>query len=249
MCEFGVFPIFLGNDLLKVDKILGLTFLRQEKTWKDSMRRFSIYCSWVLCSMDCLQLPCIRVEEAVSWTQRFLTRKFWLKNRSLFMTNKFKRKCLQKFYVSSKQEKEWYRKTTSYLEQPSRHFCQHFMRRTTQQTLLAINLASQQKTTKLYFSSQVRKQFKLLAVPFKPLRCCLRNDKLVNCHVWKFCKDLFLNLRVIWSVNQIVLFNGFLSDFVEITSCVYTKTIIFFNLGEQWLWEYLHRRFRGSVNI
>ena len=29
----------------------------------------------------------------------------------------------------------------------------------------------------------VRKQFKLLAVPLKPLRCCLRNDKLVNCHV------------------------------------------------------------------
>ena len=44
----------------------------------------------------------------------------------------------------------------------------------------AMNLASQQKTTKLYFSSQVRKQFKLLAVPFKPLRCCLRNDKLEN---------------------------------------------------------------------
>ena len=93
LCEFGVFPIFLENDLLKVDKILGLTFLRQEKTWKDSIRRFSIYCSWVLCSMDCLQLPCIRVEEAVSWTQRFLTRKFWLKNRNLFMTNKFKTKC------------------------------------------------------------------------------------------------------------------------------------------------------------
>ena len=125
---------------------------------------------------------------AVSWTQRFLRRKFWLKNRSLFMTNKFKRKCLQKFYISSKQEKEWYRKTTSYLEQPSRHFCQHFMRRTTQHALLAINLASQQKTTQLYFFSQVRKQFKLLAIPLKPLRCCLRNDKLVNCHVWKFCK-------------------------------------------------------------
>ena len=26
--------------------------------------------------------------------------------------------------------------------------------------------------------------------------------------------------------------NGFLSDFVEITSCVYTKKIILFNLGE-----------------
>ena len=71
----------------------------------------------------------------------------------------------------------------SYLEQPSHCFCQHFMRRTTQQTFLAINLVSQQKTTKLYFSSQVRKQFKLLTVPFKPLRCCLQSDKLVNRHV------------------------------------------------------------------
>ena len=26
MCKLGVFPIFLENDLLKVDKILGLTF-------------------------------------------------------------------------------------------------------------------------------------------------------------------------------------------------------------------------------
>ena len=58
--------------------------------------------------------------------------------------------------------------------------CQHFMRRTTQQTFSAINLASQQKITKPFFTSQVRKQFKLLAVPFKSLRCCLRSDKLVN---------------------------------------------------------------------
>ena len=52
-----------------------------------------------------------------------------------------------------------------------------------EQTFLAIKLASQQKTTKLCFSSQVRKQFNLLKVPFKPLRCCLRSNKLVNCHV------------------------------------------------------------------
>ena len=76
MCELGVFPIFLENDLLKVDKILGLTSFKAEKTWKDSKRRFSVYCSWDLCSMVCLQLPVFRVEEAVSWTQRFLTRKF-----------------------------------------------------------------------------------------------------------------------------------------------------------------------------
>ena len=66
MCELGAFPVSLENDLLKVDKILGLTILRQEKTWKDLKWRFSIYYSGLLCSMDCLQLPFIRVEEAFS---------------------------------------------------------------------------------------------------------------------------------------------------------------------------------------
>ena len=119
--------------------------------------------------MDCLQLPFIRLEETVLWTQRFPEQKIMAQQRSLFMTNKFESKCLQKFYVSSKHEKEYYMKTTSYLEEPNRHFCQHFMRRTTQQTFSAVNLASQQKTTKLFFSSQVRKQFKLLAVLVKLL--------------------------------------------------------------------------------
>ena len=32
----------------------------------------------------------------------------------------------------------------------------------------------------LFFSG--KKQFKLLTVPFKPLRCCLRSGKLANCH-------------------------------------------------------------------
>ena len=30
-CELGVFPIFLENDLLKVDRILGLTFFKASK--------------------------------------------------------------------------------------------------------------------------------------------------------------------------------------------------------------------------
>ena len=164
--------------------------------------------------MDCLQLPFIRLEEAVSWTQRFLTRKIWPKNEVyLWQTNLKANVCRNStFQVNRKENSIRRRRLTS--SNRAAIFCQHFKRRRTQQTFFTINLASQQKTTKLYFSSQVRKQFKLLAVPFKPLRCCLRNDKLVNCHVWKFCKDLFLNLRVIWSVNQIVLFNGFLSDFV-----------------------------------
>ena len=31
MCELGIFPKFLENDLLKVDKILGLTFFKARK--------------------------------------------------------------------------------------------------------------------------------------------------------------------------------------------------------------------------
>ena len=46
----------------------------------------------------------------------FPNKKNLAQKRSLFMTNKFESKCLQKFYVSSKHEKECYMKTTSYLE-------------------------------------------------------------------------------------------------------------------------------------
>ena len=97
-------------------------------------------------------------------------------------------------FVSPSYERLWVNwvvcsKTVRSSPAPSRHFCQHFTNdRTTEQTLLAINLASQQKRTKLYLSSQIKKQFKLLTVPFNPLRCCLRSDKLVNC---QFYKDLY----------------------------------------------------------
>ena len=34
MCELGVFPIFLENDLLKLDKILGLTLFKAKKDFE-----------------------------------------------------------------------------------------------------------------------------------------------------------------------------------------------------------------------
>ena len=34
MCELGVFPIFLENDLLKVDKILGWTSFKAGKDFE-----------------------------------------------------------------------------------------------------------------------------------------------------------------------------------------------------------------------
>ena len=146
------FPIFLENDLLKVDKILGLTFFRQEKTSRDSKRRFSIYCNWVLWSMDCLQLPFVRVEEAVSWTLRFLTKKIgpkievysWQRNLKANRTKNATRRRL----LTSRKRAAVFVSTSC----EDRHNLETFS---------AINLASQQKTTKHFFSSRVRKQFKL----------------------------------------------------------------------------------------
>ena len=53
LSELGVFSEFFRERSLKVEKILGLTLFRQEKTSKDSKRRFSIYRNRVLWSMDC----------------------------------------------------------------------------------------------------------------------------------------------------------------------------------------------------
>ena len=119
-------------------------FLRQEKTWKDSKRRFpltvaEIFAWWIV------YIPIYSRRRGRFVNSLFPNKKIWPKNGSLFVTNKFESKCLQRFYVWMN---ECYRKTTSYLEQLSCHFCQHFIRRTTQQTLLALNLASQEKKKK-----------------------------------------------------------------------------------------------------
>ena len=41
MCELGVFAIFLENDLMKVDKILELTFLKARKDFERVKTAFS----------------------------------------------------------------------------------------------------------------------------------------------------------------------------------------------------------------
>ena len=66
MCELGVFPIFLENDLLKVNKILGVTFFKARKDFEGFKTAFFHFLPLNFCSMDCLQLPFIRVKEAVS---------------------------------------------------------------------------------------------------------------------------------------------------------------------------------------
>ena len=102
MCELGIFPIFLENDLLKVDKILGLTFFKARKDLEGFNTAFFnlLSLSFVLDGLFATPVYSRRRSRFVN--SAFSNKKILAQNRSLFMTNKFKRK----FYVSSKQEKE-----------------------------------------------------------------------------------------------------------------------------------------------
>ena len=161
MCEPGFIPIFLVKDLLKVDKILVLTFFQARKDFEGFKTTFFhlLLLSFVVDGL--FTTPVYSPRRGRFVNSAFPNKKILAQKRSLFIINKFESNFLQKFYVSSKYEKECYMKTASYLEEPIRHFWQHFMRRTTQQTFSAVNLGSQQKRTKLFFSSLVGKQFKL----------------------------------------------------------------------------------------
>ena len=49
MCELGFFPIFLEKDLLKVDKILGLTFFQARKDFEGFKTAFFQFCGrWIV---------------------------------------------------------------------------------------------------------------------------------------------------------------------------------------------------------
>ena len=57
----------------------------------------------------------------------------------------------------------------------------HAKNDTTNPTGYKLGESTENNKALLFF--EVRKQFKLLTVQFKPLRSCLRSDKLLNCHV------------------------------------------------------------------
>jgi len=89
-------------------------------------------------------------------------------------------------------------------------------------------------------SSQIRELFKLSTVSFQSLM--LRLTKKIKTrifYVWKYCEDptvghlLFTatRLRMNSPVHQTNrFFNGFVSDSVQMTLCVYTKTIFHLRL-------------------
>ena len=67
MCELGFFPIFLEKDLLKVDRILGLTFFHARKDFEGFKTAFFhlLLLSFVLDGLF-KTFPFIRLGEAVS---------------------------------------------------------------------------------------------------------------------------------------------------------------------------------------
>ena len=87
----------------------------------------------------------------------FPNKKIWPKNRRLLWQTNLKANVCKNstFQLNRKKNGTGRRRLTS--SNRAAIFVSTLMRRTTQQTLLTINLASQQKTTKRYFSSQVRK--------------------------------------------------------------------------------------------
>ena len=102
MCEFGFFPIFLEKDLLKVDKILGLTFFQARKDFEGFKTAFFhlLLLSFVVDGLFTTPVCSPRRGRLVN--SAFPNKKNLTQRRSLFMKNKFESKCLQKFYVSSK---------------------------------------------------------------------------------------------------------------------------------------------------
>ena len=116
------FPFFLENDLLKVDKILRLTFFSARKDFEGFKTAFFhlLLLSFVVDGL--FTIPVYSPRRGRFVNSAFPNKKNLAQTRILFMTNKFESKCLQKFYVSSKHEKECYMKTTSYLKEPNRHF-------------------------------------------------------------------------------------------------------------------------------
>ena len=115
MCELGFFPILLEKDLLKVDKILGLTFFQARKDFEGFKTAFFhlLLLSFVVDGL--FTTPVYLPRRGRFMNSAFPNKKNLAQKRSLFSANKIESKCFQKFYVSSKHEKECYMKTISCL--------------------------------------------------------------------------------------------------------------------------------------
>ena len=127
-------------------------------------------------------------------------------------------------------------KTTSYREEPSRHnflSTLHARNDTTNHFGYKLGESTENNKRLLFFSGKETIQtfngsIKAITLLFaKWLTCELQCLKIL------LNKDLFLNLRVIWSVNQIVLLNFLMVSFLILLSSlrVYILKQLFFSMS------------------
>ena len=222
----SVFSHFLENDL-KVEKILGLTFFKVKKDLEGFRTAFLHLFKLSLVLDGLITTPVYSRRRGLFLNSAFPNKKNLAQKSKfiyLWQANLKANVCkISTFQVNRKNNatKRW-RLTSS--NRPSIMWARHAKNDKTNPSDYKLGESTVKNKALLFFLGN--ETFKLLTVLFKPLRYCLRSDKLVNYHVWNFCEDLFAKFRVFLSVNQIAPFNDFLSDFVEITSCVCTKTII-----------------------
>ena len=89
MCALGFFPIFLEKDLLKVDKILGLTFFQARTDFEGFKTAFFhlLLLSFVVDGLFTTPVYSRRKGRFVN--SAFPNKKNMAQKRSIFMTNKF----------------------------------------------------------------------------------------------------------------------------------------------------------------
>ena len=151
MCELGVFPIFfLKNDFSKVNKILALTFLSQEKDFEGLktflffvLFFFFIYRSWFF-----------------FFNAMFTTPVYNSRRRGRFVNSAF----LTRNVLPPKNSSNRAAMSTLYRKNDTTNLSGY--------KLGELTGNEKKKEKKLYFSSRVRKQFKILTAPFEPLRPC-----------------------------------------------------------------------------
>ena len=170
MSEFGVYPIFLENDLLKVDKILEkgwLFLLRFSQTWLF----WSSIANWPRGLR--FSLPSIILTDLSFRKQNFtLTGSkghgFWFvigRFPSVLCVSVFQGSLLMIVIMIDGSQKRnceggvWTGRVRMFLKSTVRQ--EKTSKDSKRRFSLYCCLASQQKTTKLYFSSQIRQQFKV----------------------------------------------------------------------------------------
>ena len=145
------FLFFLKNDFSKVNKILVLTFLSQEKDFEGLKTLlfclfvcfFFIYSSWFF-----------------FFNAMFTTPVYNSRRRGRFVNSAF----LTRNVLPPKNSSNRAAMSTLYRKNDTTNLSGY--------KLGELTGNEKKKEKKLYFSSQVRKQFKILTAPFEPLRPC-----------------------------------------------------------------------------